>query len=305
MAERALFICPACGAKSRAGLWRCLRCGELQVPDAKKSRLRVWTRAHRSRLIAAGTLLSVVVTVALAAWRAVPTAGVPAPSASAHVATTSTAPATAPAAPVTPSMRSALDARRDGNVAYHAGDFERALKRYEEAVAANPSDPDSLNNLGQMLARNGRAAEAAKLFERAIAVNRNKWAYHFNLAHALGQLDDWKRAAAEYRSALDLFPDDYVTHYNLAQALHKSGDEESAVAEYRSAIALAPGEGTFYLSLAISLERLNRATEAAANYEKYLELTPMAPEAERMRKHVQQLRGQPAPAVASSLDTDR
>ena len=98
-------------------------------------------------------------------------------------------PAGAPVAPATPDAeRPFLDASAKGSVAYTSGDYGSALARYEEAVRQNPQDAESLSNLGQVLVRMQRTAEAVPYFERAAALSPKSWAYRFNLARAQGLL---------------------------------------------------------------------------------------------------------------------
>ena len=184
-----------------------------------------------------------------------------------------------------------LDPKHGGTLAYSRGDYGSATERYRQAIEANPNDADALNNLGQVLARTGKAAEALPYFERAITLYPNVWTYRFNLAHAYGQIGDWARAVTVYRWAGELFPDDYATQFNLAMALHKQGREAEAVPAYLKAITLAPGEASFHFSLGSSYEKLNRPHDAVDSYRRYLELAPEAPDAQQVKERIRVLTG--------------
>jgi Flp pilus assembly protein TadD len=226
-----------------------------------------------------------------------PAAG--APLTSSRSATSARAPeaGTTPREAFTPVT--ALDSSRLAGAAYSNGDIQTAQAHYEEAIAKNPDDPDAINGLGQMLARQGRVDEAIQRFTRAIELAPKKWTYHFNLAHAEGELGQWDRAIAEYRTAAELFPQDYATQYNLAMALHKKGDDVAAVGEFRRAIELAPSEASFHLSLGISLEKTGKVADARQEYAQYLEMEPSAPEAEKLKAHIQALAGGQAASQAA------
>jgi Flp pilus assembly protein TadD len=191
-----------------------------------------------------------------------------------------------------------MDAARAGNASYVTGDLESALAQYRDALERNPRDAESLSNMGQVLVKVNRVAEAVPLFEQACALAPWRWAYRFNLARAVGKLGQWDRAATEYQAAAQLFPDDYVTRFNLAQALHKKGDEAGAIVEYQKAIALSPNDPTFHLALGISYERLQRSAEAAGAYTKYVELAAASPDVERVKARIAALTGA-APAVGA------
>jgi tetratricopeptide (TPR) repeat protein len=187
-----------------------------------------------------------------------------------------------------------LEAAGKGSIAYNAGDYATALARYEDAVKQNPQDAESLSNLGQVLVRMQRTAEAVPYFERATALNPQRWAYRFNLARAHALLQHWDDAIASYRQAQTLFPDDYATTFNLALTLHKKGDDAGAVTEYKKAIALNPGDASFRMALAISYEALQQKPEAAGQYVEYLRLSPLAADADKVRAKIAELTGSPA-----------
>lgn len=185
--------------------------------------------------------------------------------------------------------RSFMDDNAAASAAYASGDFESALRKYQDATARNPEDAEAHSNLGQVLVRLGRPAQALPHFDRAIELIQGRWAYHFNRARALKLLGRLDESIASYRTVQQLLPDDYATIFNLGQTLHLKGDETGAVQEYRKAIALNPEDGSFRLALGISLEKLQKRTEAAAAYGEYLRLSPQAPDAEKIKARIAQL----------------
>jgi tetratricopeptide (TPR) repeat protein len=176
-----------------------------------------------------------------------------------------------------------------GSVAYQGGEYERSLALYMEAVKKNPDDAEAWSNLGQVLVRLERPAEAIPHFERAVGILPTRWAYHFNLARAHGLLNDWPKAVESYRAAQRLYPEDYAIAFNLGLALRKTGDHPGAIDQFQKAISLDPQDPTFHLSLAMSYEALDRPEEAAAEYRKTLELAPEAPEAPQIRTRIERL----------------
>jgi tetratricopeptide (TPR) repeat protein len=194
-----------------------------------------------------------------------------------------------PAAPPADTTRSFLDDGSAGAAAYATGDFEAALKKYQDAIVRNPDDAEAESNLGQVLVRLGHPAEALPHFDRAIALIQGRWAYHFNRARALKLLGRLDESIASYRTVQQLLPDDYATIFNIGQILHQKGDEAAAVQEYLKAITLNPDDGTFRLALGISLERLQKRAEAAAAYGEYLRLSPQSPDAEKVKARIAQL----------------
>lgn len=290
----AAVVCQVCGAKTKAGRLRCPRCGEIletaPAPDpaatAAPTNLRAVYARFRGPIVLAATFLSLIILLVVIARQPEPVAPAARPAPAAPKPAAAPAPTAAPARP-DPGF---LDPKTGGVTAYAAGEYAAALEHYKKAVDLNPDDADSLNNLGQLLARNGDPAAAIPYFQKAAQLYPSVWAYRFNLAHAHGRLGNWSQAVDDYRQARNLFPDDYVTHFNLGMALHRMGDEEAAVFEFRKGAELAPSEPSFHLSLGISYEQLNRPEEALKSYEQYLALSPPAPEADKVKARIETLR---------------
>jgi Flp pilus assembly protein TadD len=286
-------VCQVCGAKTKAGRLRCPRCGEIlattpvETPAAAAGPVTFQAAFSRYRgpIVLAGTLLSIIVLLfAVTRQRApVPAATVPGPAVPKPVAPASTA---APARP-DPGF---LDPKTGGATAYAAGDYPSALEHYKKAVSRNPNDGDALNNLGQLLARNGDPEAAIPHFQKAVQLYPSVWAYRFNLAHARGRLGEWSQAVDDYRQARNLFPDDYVTHFNLGMALHKMGDQDAAVYEFKKGAELAPSEPSFHLSLGAIYDQLNRPMDALRAYEQYLALSPPGADADKVKARIELLR---------------
>ena len=301
-------VCPQCGTRIKAGRAHCLRClADLPTPDAPL-RLPVWVSLGLSpqQQVTLAIVASVIVLALVAIiWQTTPGAvdDVPRP-APPDIAVTlpprpavdqSEAPAAQPPPPavvpaVSPAaMAATVDLNRTAAAAYAAGNFEAARAAYEEALSKKPDDAETLNNLGQVLVRMNRTAEAIPRFERAITLVADKSTYHFNLGFAVAQLNQWDKAIAEYREALKLFPTDYAAQYNLATALQKKGDAQGSIPEFEKAIALAPGEPSFHLSLGMVLERVGRTADAVREYKTYLSMDPVGPDSSRLKDHVDAL----------------
>jgi Flp pilus assembly protein TadD len=98
-----------------------------------------------------------------------------------------------------------------------------------------------------------------------------------------------------------LFPDDYATQFNLALAVQRSGDAGAAIPEFEKAIQLAPAEASFQLALGNSLQAAGRLPDARKAFEKYLEMEPSAPDAARVKAHIEALS---AAGASAAVPTD-
>ena len=291
------IICTNCGSKVRPGRERCPRCrAAIVAPDPARivAKSKNLTRA-------AGAVSAVFLLVLAVLWLTrdpAPSNG-PAKAGAASVPLTTRpngaaeAPPAKPAGPLPPVGRDRpfLDPSGVATAAYASGDYATSLAQFQVAIEKNPQDADSLSNLGQVLVRLNRPADAIPYLQRAVAIAPDRWAYQFNLARALGLMGRMAESIQTYRQAQALFPDDYVTAFNLALALHKNGDEAGAVEQYQKAITLHPEDASFRKALGMSYERLQKRAEAAAAYQEYLRLSPEAGDADTVRARIAELTG--------------
>jgi Flp pilus assembly protein TadD len=293
-----VIICEKCGAKVRPGRDRCPRCRAfVTVPDPARA------REDSRRLASVAAVLVgcfVLVLVALWGWRAwgTPAAAPVRSVAPPHVSTPedASAPPVDSAKPVVQIGRDRpfLDAAGSGAAAYQEGDFATALAQFQAAIEKNPQDTAALSNLGQVLVKMNRPADAIPYLSRAASLAPDQWTYQFNLARALGLVGRLDESVQGYRRAQELFPNDYVTTFNLALSLHKQGDEAAAVDQYQKAINLQPEDASFRKALGISYEKLQKPADAAAAYGEYLRLSPSAPDADKVRARIAELTGAPS-----------
>lgn len=298
-------VCAACGARIKADRTHCLRC-EAPLPARSPARAASAPSDRRTRLVAAAGAAVGLCVVGLLWLNRPSTTGIqiPPPVAPLPANVQASVPGGAPASVAgaeTPTLAPVtfLDSSRAADAAFNSGNFQNARVHFEDALQKNPNDPEALNSLGLTLERVGDIPGAIARFERAVDLAADKWAYHFNLAHALVRQSNWDRAVAEYRRAAELFPEDYATQFNLAMTLQKQGDDRAAIPEFEKAIALAPGEPSFHVALGNSLAKTRRFTDAQREFRLYLELDPAAPDAAKVKAHIQTLAAAAAPPPAA------
>jgi Flp pilus assembly protein TadD len=303
-------VCVSCGAKNHPQWRLCQRCGTaltaVQSGDRTTDPARVdesepHTLPWRPALALAA--------VAAAVWFGLPSGEREAGAPSVQAAGFAPVPMAPPdSASERQELHNAatLDAYADrrGVAAYGRGDMAAAASAFEEAVATNPEDAESLNNLGQVLVRQGRLEEALPLFDRAVALSPQKWAFRFNQGRARGLVDDWSGAIEAYQEADRLFPNDHVTLFNLGLALRKVGRHEAAAGVLERVVAQETSDATLYLPLGESYESLDRPADAIRVYQRYLEVAPAGGDAPAVRARIGRLSGEAGPAEGTENSGD-
>ena len=286
MANREVMTeCPACLQKLRPGWSRCARC-RLLLSDASaatKGSAGIPRRWWVGGALGVFALLAIVVAVS---GDSAPPASITGPEPAPALAVSDEASGVdvsrAETAAETLSS-AAAGLKREGAAAYVKGDYATALTQLDAAVAASPLDPEARNNLGQLLVRQGRAAEALPHFGEAVRLDGQRWSYRFNRARAYGVLDRWPDAIAEYRVAANLFPDDHATLYNLGLALMQVKDYPAAARALEQAIAAAPEEPSLLITLGTAYVGAEQPDHARATFERFLAVAPNDAEAPRVK----------------------
>jgi tetratricopeptide (TPR) repeat protein len=139
-----------------------------------------------------------------------------------------------------------------------SGRNAEAEAAYRAAVALDPQDYESWNNLGNLRTAAGDAEGAIVALERAINIRPDLPAIYINLAKLLGGLDRPEARLHTMREAAHQAPSDAEVQYELGLALAAMADYPEAEHAFREAILLARGFTPAYLELGLLLENLNR-----------------------------------------------
>ncbi len=162
-----------------------------------------------------------------------------------------------------------------------ASSLDRAVQRFEEATAADPTYAEAHAGLCEALVLRYRKArdvrdvgEAEEACAQAVRLDRGLPAVHvaLGLLHVgTGQYDVAER---EYRRALELDPASVEAQLGLGNALKGRGDIATAEAAYRQAIRLRARFWRVYEAYAEFLYEQGRLVEAIEQYRRGAELAP-------------------------------
>jgi Tfp pilus assembly protein PilF len=135
-----------------------------------------------------------------------------------------------------------------GNIAAGNGDWTAAGAEYRAALAIEPHLASSNGNLGLMLERTGRPAEAVDHLEAALHFEPGNASWKRGLADARAKIGNGlaeagrsTEAIAQYQAALELAPDLADVRNNLGGLLAESGRLREAEAQFAQAVRLQPG----------------------------------------------------------------
>ena len=161
-----------------------------------------------------------------------------------------------------------------GAVLADEGKIEEALSHYSKALQLNASHPEIHNNLGNVLAKMGKFHEAEAHYLKALQIEPEYAKAHNNLGNLLaaeGRLDE---AINHYSESLRLRPDYAEAHSNLGNVLASQGKFDEALDQYSEALQIKPDNAQTHYNLGNTLAVMGRLDEAIAHYSEALRIKP-------------------------------
>lgn len=165
-----------------------------------------------------------------------------------------------------------------------AGNLEKAISRFEDAVARDPSYALAYTGLSQALrltARGQTGESHAGLLERArgaaargVELAGSAASVRAELGEVYLDLGRTEDAKVQFVKAMEANPSSPDTHLSLARLHESGGDHLNAEKEFRSAVELRPSNWYGYQMLALYYLRVGRYEESEKAFRTASELTP-------------------------------
>lgn len=153
-----------------------------------------------------------------------------------------------------------------------------ARDSFERALKLRASYPDTLanswNNLGLLVAREGRTDEAIDRFKEALKLSPDHLIALDNLGSAYRQQKHWDDALQSYEHALKISPNDAEANYGLGMVFAQNNDTERAFQSLQKALRLRPAYPEALNNLGILYLRTHRRNEAVASFEECIRVAP-------------------------------
>lgn len=117
-------------------------------------------------------------------------------------------------------------------------DTSAAVRLYQRVMRLDPSDAAAAFNLGNLLMRDGKKADAERAFKAAVRADKRFPEVWYNLANLYDEQDRTLDAIEALQRALAIDPDYADAVFNLALILHRRGQHIEAASYWRRYIAL-------------------------------------------------------------------
>jgi protein O-GlcNAc transferase len=120
---------------------------------------------------------------------------------------------------------------------YEAGRWAEAEQCYEQILASDPADVDSLHMLGVVAWRTQRFEMAVKLISEAIRLKDTVASFHCDLGIVLDSLGRFEEAIKSYTEALKLDPFGLLIHNSFGNTSLKLGRLGDAIAHFEQVLS--------------------------------------------------------------------
>jgi type IV pilus assembly protein PilF len=196
--------------------------------------------------------------------------------------------------------KKAVEIYRNAIKLARSNDHQAAVEQLKLAIAEYPSYMDAFNEMGVQYMRLNELEKADEALRSALKIKPDAFEPLINHGIVLFRLQRFDEAEIVLRSALKAKKNSPVVHYYLGRTLTELNRFKEAEKELDLALTHSDDQMTevhrMLANLYIAKGENKRAVKAL---EKYLELVPTAPDADKLRQLISELKKLPAkPAQA-------
>ena len=173
-----------------------------------------------------------------------------------------------------------------------SGEYENAIKCFDEAIQVNRNFVHAWNNKGIVLGLLNKLNEAIECHERATLINpdfKEAWSYK---GVAFRKLGEYKKAIECFNKAIDIGPNYKDAMVSKGNVLVEIGELSEAIEWYEGAIDIDPEDKTAWNGKGIVFKRLREYEKAIEFFEKALRIDPNFKEAMYNLKNTLGMKGE-------------
>jgi len=185
--------------------------------------------------------------------------------------------------------KAALDHYENASKLAQEKDYRGAIKELKLAVSQYPQFVNAQNQIGVLYLRLNELDNAESAFKAALKIDPEAFEPLLNRGVALYRLGKFKDAETSLRASLKVKPDIPAAYFYLGRTLNKLNRNEEAETALLACLKLSPNDfnEAHRVLAAIYLDR-GALGQVVEELETYLKVVPTAPDAENLRKVIDQ-----------------
>ena len=153
-----------------------------------------------------------------------------------------------------------------------AGDIPNAIRNFEQAVVANPTNEMALYELGFFCDQTGDFEKSILYYERYLDIDPFNYSTWFNLGITHNKSGNHEKAIEAYEYALALNEEFHQALFNIANAYANAGNFREAIKKYKEYLKLEPGNDDAYCYIGECYLNLENNTKSEKYYQKAIDL---------------------------------
>jgi Flp pilus assembly protein TadD len=188
--------------------------------------------------------------------------------------------------------KEALEKFKKGQDKLQKNDYKAAVVLFDEATKSHPTFAAAYYEKGSAQLKDKDLDGALESFVKAVSIKQDYLEAKYSVGFTQFQKKNYEVAAAVFDDVVKQKRDMPEAHMYLGISLYNLKNIDAAEASLRSAIAVRDGE-----SIALAHRFLGgiyiqkkKNSEAAAELQKYLDLVPKAPDADKLRATIEDLK---------------
>ena len=185
----------------------------------------------------------------------------------------------------------AMKKNKEGNELYMQGNYQEAMKLYNEAIQIKPDFSWPYNNRGGIYLTLGNYQQAINEYNKAIELDHKNAFSYGHRGSAYYELGNKKQAIADYNKAIELDPKSEYAYIKRGIAYSNLGNKEQAIADYSKAIEINPKQAAAYNNRGRAYLMLGNYRQAIDDCTKAIELNPKAIELNQNFAYSYNIRG--------------
>jgi len=157
-----------------------------------------------------------------------------------------------------------------GRVRYQQNQFDLAIAAFQEVIKRDPANVKAFDNLGLSLEAKNQAEAATAAYKTAIALDEASVSHseqpYLNLGVLMAKSNRSAEAIPLLTRAAEIAPGEFKVHYELAKAYFDSTQWDSARQQAEVAVKLNPKDSSGHYLLGRIYQRLGRKELAEAEF---------------------------------------
>jgi tetratricopeptide (TPR) repeat protein len=161
-----------------------------------------------------------------------------------------------------------------GTVLATEGRFDDAITHFKKAMTIAPDAPMTYSNMGSILLAAGHPKAAMDCFKKAIALDPDYTDAHDRLGMLLANSGHSEEAIPHFESSLRINPNNAETHYDLGKALMAIGRQDEAKRHFQKGAEIDPDYAVSHHQLGVITAHRGLFMEAAEHFQRALDANP-------------------------------